>query len=163
MLRFRRLLEALPRSAFLLLVLSIAVVTACAPATNTQSAAPKNVHFMGGGSSCRPTCRSSQPMWPRLKAISRLRTSTFRSPHSAGQGTSIKLVLQGSVDVTTGAADAVLGRRLEIFRLQPLRCSGSVAISRMPSWNHRRFALRAISRITLLASRSIRHLSTCRC
>jgi ABC-type nitrate/sulfonate/bicarbonate transport system substrate-binding protein len=33
--------------------------------------------------------------------------------HSAGQGEHLKLMLQGSVDVTTGAADAVLGRRSE--------------------------------------------------
>jgi ABC-type nitrate/sulfonate/bicarbonate transport system substrate-binding protein len=31
--------------------------------------------------------------------------------HSAGQGEHLKLLLQGSVDVTTGEADAVLGRR----------------------------------------------------
>lgn len=33
--------------------------------------------------------------------------------HSAGQGEHLKLALQGAVDVTTGAADAVLGRRSE--------------------------------------------------
>jgi ABC-type nitrate/sulfonate/bicarbonate transport system substrate-binding protein len=110
MLRFRRLLKAIPRGAFPLLVLSIAVVTACAPATNMQSAAPKNVHFMGG--------YKPQANLPFVAAYVAQAQGYFAAQnlnvqisHSAGQGEHLKLVLQGSVDVTTGAADAVLGRR----------------------------------------------------
>ncbi|MFN0074196.1 MAG: ABC transporter substrate-binding protein [Chloroflexota bacterium] len=96
----------------LVLVLCLAALAACAPATSTPAPGPKNLHFMGG--------YKPQANLPFVAAYVAQNQGFFAAQnlnvqisHSAGQGEHLKLTLQGSVDVTTGAADAVLGRRAE--------------------------------------------------
>jgi ABC-type nitrate/sulfonate/bicarbonate transport system substrate-binding protein len=92
--------------------LAVTLAAACTPASPAPTAAPRDVHFMGG--------YKPQANLPFVAAYVAQAQGYFAAQnlnvqisHSAGQGEHLKLMLQGSVDVTTGAADAVLGRRSE--------------------------------------------------
>ena len=100
------------RALLLILAVTTVAVLACAPSATAPGAAPKNVHFMAG---YKP--QANLPFVAAYVAQSQgffaAQNLNVQISHSAGQGEHLKLMLQGSVDVTTGAADAVLGRRSE--------------------------------------------------
>src|SRR5215212_3415301 len=89
----------------------LTLLMACAPAAPSGPAS-RAIHFMGG---YKPQANLPFVAVYIAQAQGYFATQnlTVQISHSDGQGEHLKLMLQGSVDVTTGAADAVLGRRSE--------------------------------------------------
>lgn len=94
------------------LVLTMLLVAACAAPFGRPAAPLRTFHFMAG--------YKPQANLPFVGAYMAQEKGYFAEQglqveitHSAGQGEHLKLLLQGSVDVTTADADSVLSRRSE--------------------------------------------------
>jgi ABC-type nitrate/sulfonate/bicarbonate transport system substrate-binding protein len=95
----------------LLMVMAL-LVAACGIALDRPAAPPRMLHFMAG--------YKPQANLPFVGAYIAQHKGYFTAQglevqitHATGQGEHLKLLLQGSVDVTTGEADAVLARRAD--------------------------------------------------
>jgi ABC-type nitrate/sulfonate/bicarbonate transport system substrate-binding protein len=101
------------RSLVLLLALAMAsIVGACGIAFERPAPPVRTFHFMAG--------YKPQANLPFVGAYIAQKKGYFAAQgldvqitHATGQGEHLKLLLQGSVDVTTGEADAVLARRAD--------------------------------------------------
>src|SRR5437588_4231350 len=115
-------------------------LTACVPpaATTPTSAPLRAVHFMAG--------YKPQANLPFVAAYVAQTNGYFAQQglqveitHASGQGEHLKLMLQGSVDVTTAAGDEVLARRAEGVSV--------VAIAVLGQRDQRAYAVKADSPI----------------
>jgi ABC-type nitrate/sulfonate/bicarbonate transport system substrate-binding protein len=101
------------RGAALVLLLATALlVAACGIGLDRPAPPPRTFHFMAG--------YKPQANLPFVGAYIAQQKGYFTAQgldvqitHATGQGEHLKLLLQGSVDVTTGEADAVLARRAD--------------------------------------------------
>jgi ABC-type nitrate/sulfonate/bicarbonate transport system substrate-binding protein len=96
----------------IVLLLTALLASACGVAFQRPAAPLRSFHFMAG--------YKPQANLPFVGAYVAQKKGYFAEQgldvqitHATGQGEHLKLLLQGSVDVTTGEADAVIGRRAD--------------------------------------------------
>jgi ABC-type nitrate/sulfonate/bicarbonate transport system substrate-binding protein len=99
-------------AALVLLLATALLVAACGIRPDRPAPPPRTFHFMAG--------YKPQANLPFVGAYIAQQKGYFTAQgldvqitHATGQGEHLKLLLQGSVDVTTGEADAVLARRAD--------------------------------------------------